>query len=44
MVKGARVEKVPRVQGFKGAKGACVKRFTQGQGVLKKSYQIELDS
>ena len=42
--------KVPRVLGFKGDKGdkgnkgAKFKRSSQGQGVLKNSSQIELDS
>ena len=31
-------------KGAKGNKGAKVKRSTQGQGVLKKSSQIEFDS
>ena len=33
-----------KVLGFKGDKGAKVKRSSQGQGVLKNSSQIELDS
>ena len=47
VAKGDKVEKVPRVPGFQGAKdnkGAWVKRFTQGQGALKNSFQIKLDS
>ena len=51
--KGVRWQKMPRVpefkrcqgcQGKKGAKGQKLRRSTQGQGLLKNSSQIELDS
>ena len=47
VAKGARVEKVPRVPGFKryqGCLGQQLRRSTWGQGLLKKSSQIEPDS
>ena len=47
VAKGARVEKVPRVPGFKrwqGCLGQKLRGSTWGQGFLKNSFQIELDS
>ena len=43
-VPGCQDLKVLGFKGDKGNKGAKVKRSSQGQGVLKNSSQIELDS
>ena len=46
-VRGLKVSRVPelkRCQRTKGAKGQKLRRSTRGQGLLKNSSQIELDS
>ena len=55
VVRGQKVQRVPEFKSLKGAKGvrgkkvprvpgSKVRSSTQGQGFLKNSFQIELDS